>query len=82
MSLGTVDRIGGTHGIPVDSMRLRHIRDGQEDRLLMRLAEAKIGRAAVLDIVGAVVRNAYTFSEDVLVFEATRRVLAGVLLNV
>lgn len=28
---GTVDRIGGLHDIPLESMRLKHLRDGRED---------------------------------------------------
>lgn len=46
--------IGGTHDIPIASMRWKYIRDQQEDLEYFKLAEEKAGRNAVLAAVGPV----------------------------
>jgi len=44
---GTTARVGGTRPIPVESIRLKLVRDGLEDLELLRLAEARgLGREA------------------------------------
>lgn len=44
---GTPARIGGTSHVPIESLRLRHIRDGLEDYELLRLVAATKGGAAL-----------------------------------
>ena len=39
---GTVDRIGGTTGVPIESIRLKHVRDGYEDFEYLQLLEASV----------------------------------------
>jgi len=64
MYRGTPSRIGGNSEVPLASVRLKAIRDGQEDYLYMGMAEAQVGRAAVMDMIGEVITSAYVFSED------------------
>ncbi len=51
---GTPDKIGGKTEIPIASVRLKAIRDGQEDLLYMAAAEKVAGRAAVLSVISNV----------------------------
>lgn len=39
---GTPDRIGGKTGVPIESVRLKHVRDGYEDFEYLRLLEATV----------------------------------------
>jgi glycosyl hydrolase family 123 len=48
---GTPDIIGGTHPIPVESMRLKRIRDGREDYEYLRILAARDNRAAATKVV-------------------------------
>ncbi len=51
---GTPARIGGTHDIPIESIRMKRIRDGREDfELLTRLAQAG-NRAKAMPIARSV----------------------------
>ena len=61
---GTPAQIGGTTFVPVASVRMKLIRDGLEDLEYMYLAEAKVGRAKVLEVVRSVVRAAYDFEHS------------------
>jgi hypothetical protein len=45
---GTPDRIGGRTGIPIESIRFKHLRDGYEDNEYLRLLEVGSSREAVL----------------------------------
>lgn len=40
---GTVDRVGGTHPIPIASLRLKQVRDGQEDWAYLAALEKLTG---------------------------------------
>ncbi|HLG23094.1 MAG TPA: hypothetical protein VI382_09780, partial [Candidatus Manganitrophaceae bacterium] len=42
---GRPDQVGGTHHIPIESIRLKMIREGLEDYEYLKLAEAKKGRS-------------------------------------
>ncbi|MCP5051302.1 MAG: DUF4091 domain-containing protein, partial [bacterium] len=61
---GRPDKIGGTHHIPVESIRLKMIREGLEDYeymvLLKNLGEESFARTQV----DSVVIDTYTFSYD------------------
>ncbi|MCW2927144.1 MAG: hypothetical protein JWM86_1112 [Thermoleophilia bacterium] len=47
---GTVAQVGGTHDVPIESIRLKRIRDGREDYEWLRIAASTTGRAAVQDV--------------------------------
>ncbi len=61
---GRPDIVGGTTHIPIESIRLKHIRDGLEDYEYFLLLEQQQGRAAVLAVLAQVVTNAYTYTGD------------------
>lgn len=45
---GTVDRIGGSHAIPIESLRIKYVRDGYEDfELLKALRDRGFGAEAM-----------------------------------
>ncbi len=73
---GRPDKIGGTHHIPVESIRLKMIREGMEDyeymNLLKNLGEESFARSQV----DSVVTNTYTFSHDPEVLYAARERMA------
>ncbi len=61
---GRPSQIGGTSHIPVESIRLKHIRDGLEDYEYFLLLEQVQGRAAVVERLQPIITNAYTYSEN------------------
>ena len=69
---GTPERIGGTQGIPLDSMRLKHVRDGFEDFEWLTLLERATSRAHVMGIVQRFMRAPSDYSDNVAAFEAVR----------
>ena len=73
---GTAARIGGATEIPVASVRLKAIRDGQEDLLYMAAAERAVGRDAVLKLVAQIMSTAFAFYEDPSVMTSVREALA------
>jgi len=56
--------IGGTTDIPIESIRLKLIRDGLEDYEYLRLLELGQGHAAAERYVDRLVTNAYTYDRD------------------
>jgi hypothetical protein len=61
---GRPNVIGGTTDIPIESIRLKLIREGLEDYEYLALLEKRSGPKAVTDIVNKFVRNAYDFDHD------------------
>lgn len=55
---GTVARVGGTHDVALESMRLKRIRDGREDYELLTQAAAASSRAAVVAIARGAIPSA------------------------
>jgi hypothetical protein len=45
--------IGGTHDIPIESIRLKHVRDFIEDMEKLRIAESNSSRASVITLVNS-----------------------------
>lgn len=78
---GTPGAIGGSTAIPLATQRLKLVRDGQEDLMLMALAEAAAGREAVLSALAGVVTNAYSFTGDAAALLAARRELAQLVVG-
>jgi hypothetical protein len=73
---GRPDVIGGSSFVPLASLRMKMMRDGLEDLEYFYAAEAALGRAAVLQVVGKVVRSAYDFERDPAVLLAAREEIA------
>ena len=69
---GTPERIGGTQGIPLESMRLKHVRDGFEDFEWLTLLERVTSRAHVMNIVQRFMRSPSDYTDNVAAFEAVR----------
>ncbi len=76
---GTPSRIGGTHHIPIESLRLKQIRDGMEDFEFMALLRS-LGQQAFADAqVNAIVTNVYTFNQDPAALLAAREAMGDLL---
>lgn len=76
---GSPAKIGGTHEIPLASIRLKAIRDGQEDLMYMALAEAAVGRPAVMQAVQQVLVTGTSFSHEPTLMGQVRETLAGMI---
>ena len=69
---GRPKRIGGSKDIPIDSVRLKLIRDGLEDYEYLLLLEKAAGHDAVERQVDRVVQNVYTYVNDPRVLGSAR----------
>ena len=78
---GTPELIGGRTHIPVESIRLKLLRDGVEDYELLRLAERLLGRAKVLALMEPTFRNLGAWTREPLVMLATRRAIGEAIAN-
>jgi hypothetical protein len=73
---GTIDRIGGTHPIPIESLRMKLIRNGNQDYEYLKLAGDAHHKAEADEIAKQLYPHAYeTITTDAAV-EAARRKLA------
>jgi hypothetical protein len=61
---GRPDVIGGTTHIPVESIRLKLIREGLEDYEYLAMLSQRLGRAAVTEMVNTLLRRTYDFDRD------------------
>jgi hypothetical protein len=61
---GTPATIGGTTHIPVESIRLKLIREGLEDYEYLTMFEKAAGREVVSRLVDSLVRNTHNFDHD------------------
>jgi hypothetical protein len=75
---GTPDRIGGTTHIPIESLRLKAIRDGLEDyEFLSALAQHGAASVAIAEEAShRLARSAFDITLDPQVWEETRRQIA------
>ena len=76
---GRPDMIGGTQHVPVASIRLKLIREGQEDYEYLRLAERLVGRHRVLEVMAKTMRSATNFTSDAADIFSTRLALAQLI---
>jgi hypothetical protein len=76
---GRPDKIGGDTHIPVASLRLKLIREGQEDYEYLRLAERLVGRDVVIKTMSNVMVTATNFTNDPLDIYAVRMALAALI---
>lgn len=67
--------------MPVASLRLKLIREGQEDYEYLRLAERAAGRPAVLQAMAPTMVTATNYTGDALVICDTRMALAKLIGN-
>jgi hypothetical protein len=74
---GTPERIGGETEVPIASVRLKAIRDGQEDLLYMAAAERAAGRQAVLEAMAGVIGSGFSFTNEPGVLAAAREALGA-----
>jgi hypothetical protein len=73
---GRAGEIGGIHDVPIESMRLKLIREGLEDYEYFVLLD-RLGPKGVVDAsVGRIVESAYRFSHDSHVLMAVRSRIA------
>ena len=72
---GTSEIIGGKTHVPVESLRLKFLRDGVEDFDLLRLAERHLGRDAVLRLIRPTFINLGDWTRDAETLFKTRRAL-------
>jgi hypothetical protein len=61
---GRPDKIGGSTHIPVESIRLKLIREGLEDYEYLVMLEKLKGSKTVAGIVDGIIRSAYDFDHD------------------
>lgn len=76
---GRPERIGGTHDIPVESIRLKRIRDGREDYEYLRLLEAAGGGEEAMAIARALFPTMYETDVSPAAFRAARDELAAAI---
>jgi hypothetical protein len=73
---GRTRMIGGKTDIPIESIRLKLIREGLEDYEYLVLLSKHDGDAAVSDLVGRIVTNAYSYDRHPDRLYALRRQIA------
>jgi len=78
---GRPDKIGGTHHIPIESIRLKMIREGMEDYEYMKLLQQLGEEIYVRQQVDQVTTNAYTFTHDPAVLYNSRENMAQRILS-
>ena len=76
---GTPARIGGRTDIPIESIRLKLIREGLEDYEYLALLSARGHSRRADELASALVRSAYDFQRDPQVLYSTRRALGEAL---
>jgi hypothetical protein len=72
---GRPKNIGGNSDIPVESIRLKLIREGLEDYEYLTLLSRHAGPSKVKTLVNMLVTNAYTFEKDPAKFLEVRRTI-------
>ncbi len=73
---GRPERLGGTHPFPVESIRLKQIRDGLQDLELLRLAASAGQRALAGRLAAALARSPREWERDPAPYLNARRELA------
>jgi hypothetical protein len=61
---GLPERVGGRSDIPIESIRLKLIREGLEDYEYLRMLTAKAGASHTAGLVDSLVRNAYDYDRN------------------
>jgi hypothetical protein len=72
---GLPQNIGGRTDIPIESIRLKLIREGLEDYEYLVFLSGRVDRSAVKEFVNKMVTNTYTYERDSGKFYALRRMI-------
>src|SRR5262245_27544675 len=72
-------RSGGTTKIPLDSIRIKMIREGMEDSEYLRLYEAKVGRTSAVNLATSVFANVYSVGDSPTNLYAARAQMADAI---
>jgi hypothetical protein len=76
---GTTTRVGGQHDVPIESIRLKRIRDGREDHEWLLAAERVAGRAPVDAIAAAAFPDAFHTDATQSAIDGARTDLAALV---
>jgi hypothetical protein len=76
---GTPARIGGKHDIPIDSIRLKRIRDGREDYEYLHILDRRGKRAQAMSIARDLFPTLYETDVSAARLESARSHLAAVI---
>ena len=71
--------IGGLTDIPIESVRLKHVRDGFEDNEWLRILEEHKGRTFVLNLIQPFISNAWTFADNATSLLSVRRAIGAAI---
>eukprot|EP01045_Picozoa_sp_COSAG04_P005523 COSAG04_NODE_257_length_18753_cov_7.516857_8_plen_1972_part_00 len=69
---GTPAHVGGKTGIPIESVRLKHVRDGFDDNAYLRLLEKATSREHALQHLNTFMAAPSAWVDDIAKFEAVR----------
>jgi hypothetical protein len=76
---GRPKRIGGQHDIPIDSMRLKRIRDGREDYEYLHILDRSGKRAQAMNVAHGLFPTLYDTDVSAARFESARAQLASLI---
>jgi hypothetical protein len=76
---GTPKRIGGQHDIPIDSIRLKRIRDGREDYEYLHILDRRGDRAQAMNVARGLFPTLYETDVSAARFEGARAHLAALI---
>lgn len=76
---GTPERIGGKSAVPVESLRLKHIRDGLEDYEWLRLVDSRGAPELAREAARSLARSGYEIATSPKPWEQARERLANFL---
>lgn len=71
--------IGGRSDIPIESARLKHVRDGFEDHEWLTILEAHRGREFVLEQISPFITNAWTFEDNATALLSARAAVGAAI---
>ena len=76
---GTPARIGGKHDIPIDSIRLKRIRDGREDYEYLHILDRRGERAQAMKVARGLFPTPYRTDVSAAAFDGARSRLASLI---
>eukprot|EP01045_Picozoa_sp_COSAG04_P050447 COSAG04_NODE_20440_length_393_cov_1.581633_1_plen_90_part_01 len=71
--------IGGSTDIPIESARLKHVRDGYEDFEWLTILEKHKGRGFVLDLISPFITNSWTFADNATTLLSVRSAVGAAI---
>ena len=71
--------IGGSTDIPIESARLKHVRDGYEDFEWLTILEKHKGRAFVLELISPFITNSWTFADNATTLLSVRSAVGAAI---